>query len=204
LNVVHIKGFASGLTWNPTIIETIHKLTEDCTIFAFDGDDFDSGSYTNPMIVAFIKWNMSSNAPKKTLIAFKLCDEKFLWHDMLLEYDESDHSIALVPSSEAVVAFTVTIFLHTIELDPIPEKRYIELGKRGLDITGARKIVAIGGGQCIFEEHQLSRDSGVEWHCLPLSRSRNGQDEHCSLLGGDDCGGHFRGSRCDRCNISFH
>lgn len=165
---VHFKGFARGLDADPPA--KLVSLLSSFDVVVFDGDSLDSKSFTKALPLAVAAAKVAGRTLR--LLTFKYgAEESTLlgsWNGQLVHVKASD-VFAAVSVSEAAAhhdAFTILAREPSeIVLSYLPVEKlsvatdvghYQALGAHALQLTGARDVIAWGGGACVLDEWRLS------------------------------------------------
>ena len=178
--ILHVKGWASRLSHDGEAPVGLEALMTDFDVFAFDGDDLKSDSFTKFLAVMVCRRLVQPRSRPAALWAIKYNAELegFLtsWTDSqtLLCGDEITTITVSLPPPPPPPATTidthepnhVTIPLYytcidavdarIISTDDDPEQHYRYLGEQGLAFTQAVHVATIGGGAQYNQHYDLS------------------------------------------------
>lgn len=162
--VVHLKGFASGLTDDPETLERCRSdimrylTTSRPRTLVWDGDELADDSFT------FLIPLIADAMPETRLVAYKLASEKDVFHQ---SWDTTGLSIELrlVPG-------------------PAPDECYEYLGLEALKDTGSTTILCFGGGGVVQNEYSQA-PAGCVYHWWPARRrvKEGAEWQNCALAG---------------------
>lgn len=172
--VVHFKGFARGLDADPPA--QLVALLSSFDVAVFDGDSLDSKSFTKALPIAVAVATAKGRTLR--LLTFKYgAEERTLldsWNGQLVLVKASDvfaaacdsEAPAQVDSAALSLAFSsmarepgeiVLSYLPVEKLSLADDfGHYQALGAHALRLTGARDVIAWGGGGCVLDEWRLS------------------------------------------------
>eukprot|EP00435_Cladocopium_sp_Y103_P032363 s2557_g8.t1 len=164
--VVHLKGFANelGMYYDEDVLKT---LQEECSLLVWDGDDFSLSSFTR-LVPKFLDFG-----PDRRAAAFRQIGES-----SMARFKQSWSKVAeTFPGRLAVVPVEVpkdplrllgpTEIRDCRDLPPA-RQRFVLLGRLAIKVTGATRVLAMGGGGVSLKEAELSED--IRWTVFALSR----------------------------------
>lgn len=200
-DIIHIKGFALRISPNPWL-EEIYHIAKTKRIIVFDGDDLNCESFTM-QIAALVSMRLQNN--EDTLIwAFKYDDaiDEFMnsWNKQI-EFNTSSYNdlsqtairevnvLSTSNDSNRVVRVFITPIPNFIEekSNLISTTYFSSLGINALKLTKSERVLAIGGGCCVYDEFFRSSELPHKtiWFYIPIMRRRANEMTHeyeCSAL----------------------
>ncbi|CAL1141512.1 unnamed protein product [Cladocopium goreaui] len=166
--VVHLKGFANelGMYYDEDVLKT---LQEECSLLVWDGDDYSLSSFTR-LVPKFLDFG-----PDRRAAAFRQISES-----SMASFKKSWSKVAeMFPGRLAVIPVEVPQdplrLLGPAEIRdcqdlPPARKSFVLLGRAAIKVTGATRVLAMGGGGVSLKEAELSEDQDIRWTVFALSR----------------------------------
>jgi len=176
--IVHVKGFGSGVKapgWQAEAMKRIEGL--DFNTIAWDGDSPKEDCFTS-LISQFL-----ANDPLRKAVAFREKDKVKTFQDKWASYlGKFQDQIVIVSVDVAEQAEQLQLNQETefVKAFPKNQQAFFYLGRIALKITGAKQVVAVGGGGIAGAEASASFRDDVHWTVLAVSRGK--VEEYSTLL----------------------
>mmetsp|Transcript_51158 Transcript_51158/g.91931 ORF Transcript_51158/g.91931 Transcript_51158/m.91931 type:complete len:241 (+) Transcript_51158:44-766(+) len=181
-DAVHIKGFCSGIGtyYDEDAITFVAK--GGFTLVVWDGDTLEETGFTRLLP------QLLSSHPTLRVAAFRISShlESFQksWQKVAASFPGRFVVVPVelqAPDFAAVRKFFPDVTWAQIKEMPERRLNYVVLGSLAVQVTGAKNVMALGGGYVALKEAELLDGQGVLWIVFALSRNEK-QEEFTTLM----------------------
>mmetsp|Transcript_53697 Transcript_53697/g.100628 ORF Transcript_53697/g.100628 Transcript_53697/m.100628 type:complete len:251 (+) Transcript_53697:59-811(+) len=163
--IVHLKGFGGDV---PRFFdkEAVALAAGKFSLLVWDGDELGENSFTR-LVPQFLK-----SGEDRRVVAFRISDStdsfKKSWKEVAAAFPGR---MAVVPVDLAGLADRLRRYEAMKDMPPARQK-FVMLGRVAIEATGAKQIIALGGGGVSQKEAELSIGEEIRWTVFALSRGK--------------------------------
>ncbi|CAE7310237.1 MGAT4C, partial [Symbiodinium pilosum] len=138
-----------------------------CSLLVWDGDDYEETSFTR-LIPQYLR-----SRDNGRVVAFRIGDslESFSqsWREVASAHPGR---MAVVPVDPENLMDRLRRYEEELKDMPPARQRYVMLGRLAIEASGAKQVVALGGGSISQKEAELSCGEDIFWTVFALSRGK--------------------------------